>query len=216
MPRIISADNQFITKVGLNTLLSQIKNDLTIENADTKKELLVKLGLDANAIVILDYSLFDFQSVNELIILQERFKQTDWLIYVQEISDEFVRTLLFNTHSFGILMKDSTREETETALREILNGRRFICNHISNILLDTSKRREKQIKPILTITEQEILKDISLGKTTKEIADIRHVSIHTVMTHRKNIFRKIEVNNVHEATKYAIKAGIVDMTEYYI
>jgi len=36
------------------------------------------------------------------------------------------------------------------------------------------------------------------------------------MTHRKNIFRKIEVNNVHEATKYAIRAGIVDMTEYYI
>lgn len=36
------------------------------------------------------------------------------------------------------------------------------------------------------------------------------------MTHRKNIFRKLEVNNVHEATKYAFRAGIVDVVEYYI
>ena len=35
------------------------------------------------------------------------------------------------------------------------------------------------------------------------------------MTHRKNIFRKLEVNNVHEATKYALRAGIVDVLEYY-
>jgi DNA-binding CsgD family transcriptional regulator len=57
---------------------------------------------------------------------------------------------------------------------------------------------------------------MALGKTTKEIASKRHVSVHTIMTHRKNIFRKIEVNNVHEATKYAMRAGIVDMAEYYI
>lgn len=36
------------------------------------------------------------------------------------------------------------------------------------------------------------------------------------MTHRKNIFRKLSVNNVHEATKYAMRAGIVDPMEYYI
>jgi len=69
---------------------------------------------------------------------------------------------------------------------------------------------------VLTQTEQEILKDMALGKTTKEIAVKRFVSVHTIMTHRKNIFRKIEVNNVHEATKYAMRAGIVDMAEYYI
>jgi len=40
--------------------------------------------------------------------------------------------------------------------------------------------------------------------------------MHTIMTHRKNIFRKIEVNNVHEATKYAMKAGLIDLAEYYI
>lgn len=68
----------------------------------------------------------------------------------------------------------------------------------------------------LTKTETEILIDIANGMTTKEIAEKRFSSFHTVNTHRKNIFRKLSVNNVHEATKYALKAGLVDSAEYYI
>ena len=74
--------------------------------------------------------------------------------------------------------------------------------------------KEEKVK--LTQTETEILKDIALGMTTKEIADKRFSSFHTVNTHRKNIFRKLGVNNVHEATKYALRAGLVDSAEYYI
>jgi len=48
------------------------------------------------------------------------------------------------------------------------------------------------------------------------IAAERCSSVHTISTHRKNIFRKIGVNNLLEATKYAVQAGIVDVTEYYI
>ena len=53
-------------------------------------------------------------------------------------------------------------------------------------------------------------------ETTKEIAYEKNLSFHTVNSHRKNIFRKLEVNNVHEAIKYAIRAGIYDAAEYYI
>jgi predicted esterase YcpF (UPF0227 family) len=52
--------------------------------------------------------------------------------------------------------------------------------------------------------------------TAKEIADLRCLSFHTVNTHRKNIFRKIQVNNIHEATKYAVKAGLIDLVDYFI
>lgn len=68
----------------------------------------------------------------------------------------------------------------------------------------------------LTPTEQAVLREIALGRTTREIAADRYVSFHTVITHRKNIFRKLGVNNVHEATKYAMRAGIIDVAEYCI
>ena len=78
------------------------------------------------------------------------------------------------------------------------------------------KQTQAPIENILTNTEKIILKEIALGKTTKEIAAERNLSFHTINSHRKNIFRKLEVNNVHEATKYAMRAGVVDMAEYYI
>ena len=68
----------------------------------------------------------------------------------------------------------------------------------------------------LTRTEREILVDIAQGLTTREIAEKRFSSFHTVNTHRKNIFRKLGVNTVHEATKYALRAGLVDSSDYYI
>ena len=52
--------------------------------------------------------------------------------------------------------------------------------------------------------------------SVKEIAAERTSSVHTIITHKKNIFRKLEVNNVYEATKYALRAGLVELVEYYI
>jgi len=217
MRNIILADNQDISNAGWNFILQHNNEVINIQEVSEKKELIALLMTLPEALVILDYTLYDFESVNELLNLQARFEQVDWILFSDELSDEFIRTLLYNTQSFSVLMKDCSKEEIGSALKEAFKGNRYICNHVSNILLDSNKNLHVQnVKNVLTVTEQEILKEMALGRTTKEIASKRHVSIHTIMTHRKNIFRKIEVNNVHEATKYAMRAGIVDMAEYYI
>jgi len=217
MRKIIIADNQDISNAGWHYLLLNQDDVAEILDVADKKELITLLTENPTALVILDYTLFDFESVNELLILQSRFEHVDWIMFSEELSDEFLRTLLYNTHSFSVLLKYSTKEEIGSSIREAFKGFRYICSHVSNMLLDSNKNTHSlNARQILTITEQEILKEMSLGKTTKEIANHRNVSVHTIMTHRKNIFRKIEVNNVHEATKYAMRSGIVDMAEYYI
>ena len=217
MRNIILADNQNITNAGWHYMLKERADISEIREVTQKKELISLLTEFPASLVILDYTLFDFESVNELIILQVRFLKVDWILFSDELSVDFLRTLLYNTHAFSVLMKNSSKEEIGTATKEALKGNRYICNQVSNLLLDSNKIQHSQnVKQVLTNTEQEILKEMALGKTTKEIASKRNVSAHTIMTHRKNIFRKIEVSNVHEATKYAIRAGIVDMTEYYI
>jgi DNA-binding NarL/FixJ family response regulator len=83
-------------------------------------------------------------------------------------------------------------------------------------MLLTPEKKPEEEKSVLTKTEKEILIDIASGLTTREIAEKRISSFHTVNTHRKNIFRKLEVNNAHEAIKYALRAGLVDAAEYCI
>ena len=60
-----------------------------------------------------------------------------------------------------------------------------------------TQQQEEEAPSILTTTEMEIVKAIAQGKTTREIATERFSSIHTVTTHRKNIFRKLGINTRH-------------------
>ena len=220
MREFIIADNQDITKAGMMFLLSRQKDTALLLEADNKAELIQQLRLHPGAVVILDYTSFDFVSSDELIVLHERFKEADWLLFSDELSIGFLRQVLFSSMSFGVVLKDNSKEEILTALQCASRKERFICNHVSNLLLSgnsqTSLLHPIQQNDLLTPAERSILKEIALGKTTKEIAVERNLSFHTIISHRKNIFRKLGVNNAHEATKYAMKAGIVDLVEYYI
>ena len=220
MREFIIADNQDITKAGMMFLLSRQKDTALLLEADNKAELIQQLRLHPGAVVILDYTSFDFVSSDELIVLHERFKEADWLLFSDELSIGFLRQVLFSSMSIGVVLKDNSKEEILTALQCASRKERFICNHVSNLLLSgnsqTSLFHPIQQNDLLTPAERSILKEIALGKTTKEIAVERNLSFHTINSHRKNIFRKLGVNNAHEATKYAMKAGIVDLVEYYI
>lgn len=215
MRTLVIADNQDITKAGILYLTDKMPEIGLVTEAADKKELLRLLVRYPDAVVLLDYTLFDLNSADELIILQERFKRISWILFSEELSEDFIRRIIFSSETFSIVLKDSFLEEIRTAIFSAFRSQCFICNRINNLLSDRKAGQQKE-HPVLTSTETEILKSIALGKTTKEIAAERFSSIHTITTHRKNIFRKIEVNNLHEATRYALRAGIIDSAEYYI
>ena len=201
-------------------LLERQKEVELLLEAGNKNELIQQLRLHPEAVVILDYTMFDFTGAEELIVLHERFKLADWLLFSDELSLPFLRQVLFSSMAFGVVLKDCSKEEILAALLCATRKERLICNHVSNQLLSNNTQMASAHSNIkedpLTPSERNILKEIALGKTTKEIAAEKNLSFHTVNSHRKNIFRKLNVNNAHEATRYAMKAGIVDLVEYYI
>lgn len=181
---------------------------------EDKAELMLALKDNDDTVVVLDYTSFDINDADELLILQQRFSHTRWLLFSEDLSADFVRVLIASSMQFSILLKESSMSEIKEAMKFCIHGNRYICQRMTEVLLAPAHDVEEKIN--LTKTETEILKDIALGMTTKEIAEKRFSSFHTVNTHRKNIFRKLNVNNVHEATKYALRAGLVDTAEYYI
>lgn len=213
---ILIADNQDITRAGWIYILQSMKLDEAFLEVENKKELIPALEKNPDSLVVVDYTLFDFESIQDLNNLHERFKNSSWIICSTELSDDFMRQIIYAPYNYSVLLKDSSVDEFRMCIKQVTKGGRYISNSISNAMLESGRNTHTTEKAILTQTETEILKDISLGKSTKDIAANRHISIHTVMTHRKNIFRKLEVNNVLEATKYAMRAGIVDLSEYYI
>ena len=211
--KILLADKQDITRAGLTYVIEKMEG-LETKYVEDKADLLLALRENEDTVVVLDYTLFDINDADELLILNQRFPYTRWLLFSEDLSADFVKILIASSMQFSILLKESAIMEIKEAIRFCVAGNRFICQRMMEVLL--TPQREEEEKVNLTKTETEILKDIALGMTTKEIAVKRFSSFHTVNTHRKNIFRKLGVNNVHEATKYALRAGLVDSAEYYI
>lgn len=210
---IILADRQDISRMGLMFLLQQM-GEADGSYAEDKAELILQLSKAPHSVVVLDYTLFDLNDAEELLILGQRFPESHWLLFSEDLSVEFIRKIVGSSVQFGILLKDSPLSEIKEAMQFSMLHRRYICQHATELLLSPEPVQQEQ--PHLTKTETEILTDIALGLTTKEIAEKRISSFHTVNTHRKNIFRKLGVNNAREITKFALRAGLIDSAEYYI
>uniref|UniRef100_A0AB33JI23 Response regulator transcription factor n=5 Tax=unclassified Prevotella TaxID=2638335 RepID=A0AB33JI23_9BACT len=211
--RIFLADKQDITRAGLMYLIEQMP-DTDYKYVMDKGELLLNLREYPDSIVILDYTLFDMNDGEELVILSQRFRKVHWILFSEDLSLDFVRVLIASGPEFSIVMKESPMSEIKASIAYATRKQRFISQRMAEMLLTPVPQKVERAN--LTKTETEVLKDIALGMTTKEIAEKRFSSFHTVNTHRKNIFRKLNVNNVHEATKYALRAGLIDSAEYYI
>lgn len=214
MRTCIVADNQYVTSEGIAAILKRMGAD-AIYRVRNVKELQDKLNVCPDAMVVLDYTLFDFVSVQQMLNLIYASKQSAWLLFSEELGEQFLRYTLMTEPLMSIVMKHDSQKEIENALKHILNNMPYVCDSARMILNDVPPTANKD-KVDLTATEKVVLHEIALGKTTKEIAYEKNLSFHTVNTHRKNIFRKLEINNMHEAIKYAIRAGIIDVAEYNI
>ena len=217
---IILADRQDITRAGLQYIINDMFPSVEMHYSEDKASLIERLKLSNfrpsnEAIVILDYTHFDFVGEAELYILASRFPYSRWILFSEELSADFVGRIVTTSQQYSILFKESPMSEIRECIRYASSNKRYICQQAASLLV-TSHQQLDPTAGLLTKTEIEILRDIALGLTTKDIAEKRVSSFHTVNTHRKNIFRKLSVNNVHEATRYALRAGIVDEAEYYI
>lgn len=212
MNQFYLADPQDITRAGMMYVCGQMEGAESSPVAD-KVELVECLKRHDDAVVVLDFTLFDINDADELLVLSERFPKVRWVLFSVDLTTDLVRRVAVCAQ-FSVLLKESPLSEIRECLSYAVGGHRYICQRMTEQLLAPAQPSKEECR--LTPTETNILKDIALGLTTREIAEKRFSSFHTVNTHRKNIFRKLGVNTVHEATKYALRAGLIDSAEYYI
>ena len=215
MRHYIIADNQELTRFALESLLSKDEENIVYRAFD-RAGLIALLKEHENAAVLLDYTLFDFADEDQLLIIAERFNLSDWILISDELTPQFLRRVVYSSHQFSVVFKDGPLSEIREALNAANRHNRYLSQRALESIIIQQQQEEDKTDSILTETETEIVKAIAQGKTTKEIASERFSSVHTITTHRKNIFRKLGVNTAHEVIKYALRAGLVDSSEFYI
>jgi DNA-binding NarL/FixJ family response regulator len=215
--RVIIADPQDFTRRGICTVLTEYYNNrVSFEKISSKEELLHKDNIEQFHIVLIDYDLLDFSNIDELITFRKSISSIAFLM----ISDNQSPSDILRLIDGGItnyILKTSSSEELIEAFNAALGSRKYFCSQVLDLLFEHKNAvKQSPSQGKLTTAEIDIVRLIAQGLTTKEIASQKCLSFHTIITHRKNIFRKLGITNSSELLMYAMRTGIVDSTEYYI
>ncbi len=214
---IILADNQSLTHHGIIAIITgNYENSLNIISVNTKDELNETLKSRQNDILIIDFELFDFTDISEIREIKKNNPQTGILL-ITDIKSPNEILKIVDCGITNYVLKSCDAEELLDAFKATLMKKKYFCNEIMDVILESKTSQKSNFdSKHLTNSEIAIVKLITQGLTTKEIALQKNLSFHTIITHRKNIFRKLGIGNTSELLMYAIRAGIIDTTEYYI
>jgi DNA-binding NarL/FixJ family response regulator len=182
--KIIIADTQYLVTEALKSLLENDERFLSLQIVGSQFELLKSLEKDSCQLLITDFALFDYDSVDDLLMIRQKFPATALLILTNSISktefSEFSKIGIKN-----ILYKTADREEIFTAIDATLRGKKFYSEEILDLIMESGENKPVLEEIVqLTVSEIEIVRLIAAGKTTKEIAKDKCISFHTVNTHR--------------------------------
>ena len=122
-------------------------------------------------------------------------------VYVREILRAGAR---------GYLLKDSVADDLVAAVRAVAGGEGYLSPAISNAVLDDYRKHVTNPIDLLSSREREVLQMLAEGKTNKEIAGTRNLSVYTVDAHRGRIMEKLNVHSINELVRFALRNGLID------
>jgi DNA-binding NarL/FixJ family response regulator len=116
------------------------------------------------------------------------------------------------------LLKDCASEELAQAIRLAMSNRIFLDPGLTDLIVKDYTRHdsngaEETAFAKLKAREREVLQLVSEGKRSAQIAEALHISIKTVETHRANIMQKLNIRNVAQLTKYALREGLTSLED---
>lgn len=110
----------------------------------------------------------------------------------------------------GYLTKNSKKEELISAIETVIEGGTYVSSEIKDkIFVEFSSNSENPPAKDLTMKEIEIVKLITKGLTSKEIAEQLFLSPRTIETHRHNILKKLNLPNAAQLSRWASEKGYV-------
>lgn len=208
---IVLADDHKMVRDGLKSFLSKIDDFEVVAEVQDGEQLLSIYEKSMPDIALVDISMPRINGLEALRHLHDQNPMVKVIILSMHEEADYIMKAIQNGAK-GYLLKNTDEKELEMAIRTVAEGGKYFNSTVSSIMIDnmTNKEPVKMIAETnVSNREKEILKLVSQGQSNKMIADVLHISIRTVETHRLNLLRKLEVNNAAEMVKKAVEIGLI-------
>jgi DNA-binding NarL/FixJ family response regulator len=211
MIRVLIADDHHVVRRGLLLFLKTQKDMDVVGEATNGKEaveLTAKLKPD---VVLMDLVMPIMDGIQATKKIKAQYPQTQVLM-LTSFSDRDHVIPAIEAGAAGYQLKDIEPDDLVESIRKLMRGENTLHPQATSQLM---KVREPQIEPPhklypLTPREQDVLSELTKGKSNKEIASALFVTEKTVKTHISNIFSKLLVQDRTQAALYAVKHGLTE------
>ena len=206
--RILLVDDHDLVLQGLKRIvecsLPEIKSVCT---ASSGQEALLLIASQRFNLFVLDMELPDISGMDIIVRIREKDPQARIIVNTMHEEIWFIKNLI-QCSVDGILFKSIDSTKIAEAIRRVLDGETYYCPYAEHVRAQM-KRSDEGRREELTLRELDVLKRISEGKNTQEIAQELCVSTNTVDTHRRHLMDKLDARNVADLIMTAISKGII-------
>ena len=201
------------------------ENDIYLFNEGTNYCLYDKLGAHVGQngeslhpdIIVLDMMMPLLNGLEVLRQLAKRLSNTRIIILSMQSADPYV-TQALKEGAAGYVLKDSAPDELVKAIRQVLNGQRYLSPQLNERLINNfiQKVDDDTLDPLTSLTdrEREVLQMTAEGLTSIEIGEHLSLSPRTIESHRQNIMNKLGIDNHIDLIRFAIKHGILPLDDW--
>ncbi len=211
MIKIAMADDHTMVRSGIRSVLERTDKDIKVLwEASDGKELIDLAQKDKADVYLVDISmpiLNGVDATHKLLKIQPDAKVIILSMYDDRVSVEKA----IRAGARGFIVKVSTIDEIIQAVREVSEGKLFLCTKVAPYVYQTFLNTvgpKKNTKKNLTPKEREILQLIVEGYSSKKIAQDLKIALNTVHVHRNNMMRKLKLHKQADLIRYAVKQGI--------
>lgn len=213
--KVLIADDQRLYREGIKALLLD-EESIDIEvDVNSGAEIMTYLQQHPVDIILMDIDMPGMNGIEATRQVKERYPDTRILILSMHDQLEFILEVI-RVGASGYVLKDAQNLDLPSAIKALADGNAYyseaISKKLSNYLVrmqDSAFESNVQSPPAITQREQEVLALIGQEHINDEIADLLFISTNTVLTHRKNLLKKLNARNTAGLIKNATKLGLI-------
>ncbi|MFE9030644.1 response regulator [Streptomyces iakyrus] len=211
--RILLADDHALVRRGVRLILDQQPDlEVVAEAGDGAEAIELARTRDVD-LAVLDIAmprLTGLQAARELAAVRPDVRIL--MLTMHDNEQYFFQAL--KAGASGYVLKSVADRDLVAACRAAMRDEPFLYPGAVTALirnyLDRARRGQEDPDQILTPREEEVLKLVAEGHSSKEIADLLFISIKTVQRHRANLLHKLGLRDRLDLTRYAIRAGLIE------
>ncbi|MEW2288367.1 response regulator transcription factor [Streptomyces sp. NPDC047841] len=211
--RILLADDHALVRRGVRLILDQEPDlEVVAEASDGAEAVDLARAHDVD-LAVLDIAMprmTGLQAARELAVLKPGLRIL--MLTMHDNEQYFFQAL--KAGASGYVLKSVADRDLVAACRAAMRDEPFLYPGAVTALirnyLDRARRGEEAPDQVLTPREEEVLKLVAEGHSSKEIAELLFISVKTVQRHRANLLQKLGLRDRLELTRYAIRVGLIE------